>query len=51
MLIEYNLQFFAAKSKSLDWSEGIKATQEVISGTNIPRSFVMEGLEVGGKEI
>ncbi len=33
------------------WMNGIKSTQEVISGTNIPKSFVMEGKYVNGKEI
>ena len=30
---------------------GIKATQEVISGTNIPKSFVLEGVTINGKEV
>ena len=34
-----------------NWTKGIKATQEVIPGTNIPKSFVMEGKYVNGKEV
>ena len=34
-----------------NWSNGIKATQEVISGTNVPKSFVLEGKVVNGNEI
>lgn len=33
------------------WSSAIKGTQDVISGTNIPKSFVMEGVTVNGKEV
>ena len=32
-------------------SNGIKATQEVIPGTNVPKSFIMEGKVVNGKEV
>ena len=34
-----------------NWTKGIKATQEVIPGTNVPKSFVMEGKYVNGKEV
>jgi hypothetical protein len=34
-----------------NWRKGIRATQEVIPGTNIPKSFVMEGKLVNGKEV
>ncbi len=34
-----------------NWSNGIKATQEVISGTNVPKSFVLEGKVVNGNEL
>ena len=33
------------------WSDSIKATQELIPGTNIPKSFIMGGKMVNGKEI
>ncbi|MHC1748068.1 MAG: RHS repeat-associated core domain-containing protein [Cellulosilyticaceae bacterium] len=34
-----------------NWTKGIKATQEVIPDTNVPKSFVMEGKFVNGKEV
>lgn len=35
----------------LDGFDGIKATQEVIEETNVPKSFVMEGIKIGNNEI
>jgi len=34
-----------------NWTNGIKGTQEVISGTNVPKSFVMKGKVVNGNEV
>lgn len=34
-----------------NWTSGIRATQEVIPGTNVPKSFVMEGKFVNGNEV
>lgn len=36
---------------SIDWDVGIKATQERIPGTNIPKSFSIEGWSVNGIQI
>lgn len=33
------------------WSKTIRGTQDIIPGTNIPKSFVMEGTMVNGKEV
>ena len=38
-------------NSSGNWTDGIKATQEAIPGTNIPKSFVMEGKIVNGKDV
>ncbi|QOR35930.1 RHS repeat-associated core domain-containing protein [Clostridium sp. 'deep sea'] len=37
-------------TNKFNWSS-IKATQEVIEGTNVPRSFVIKDLMVNGKEV
>jgi|GEM_PF-2523012 len=34
-----------------NWTDGIRATQEVVPGTNVPKSFVMEGKYVNGNEV
>ncbi len=33
------------------WNKSIKATQEMIEGTNIPKSFTIKGRYVNGKEV
>lgn len=35
----------------ITWNKNILATQEVIEGTNIPKSFVISGQSINGKEI
>ena len=35
----------------ITWNKTINATQEVIEGTNIPKSFTIKGLNVNGKEV
>ena len=35
----------------ITWNKSIKATQETIEGTNIPKSFIINGLYVNGKEV
>lgn len=35
----------------ITWNKTINATQEVIEGTNIPKSFTINGLNVNGKEV
>ena len=34
-----------------DWTKSIKATQEVIPGTNVPKSFIIKGAYVNGNEV
>ena len=33
------------------WNKNINATQEVIEGTNIPKSFTIKGMKVNGNEV
>ena len=35
----------------MNWQDDIRATQETIQGTNVPRSFVLKGRIVNGKEV
>ena len=35
----------------ITWDKAINATQEVIEGTNIPKSFTIKGLNINGKEV
>jgi RHS repeat-associated protein len=41
----------AVEGTSKTWSKTIRGTQDIIPGTNIPKSFVMEGTMVNGKEV
>ena len=35
----------------ITWNKNINATQEVIEGTNIPKSFTIKGMKVNGNEV
>lgn len=41
----------AVAKYKITWNKNINATQEVIEGTNIPKSFTINGQSVNGKEI
>uniref|UniRef100_A0A4Y8PXR6 Hint domain-containing protein n=1 Tax=Paenibacillus athensensis TaxID=1967502 RepID=A0A4Y8PXR6_9BACL len=45
-----DLGIWVHNTSCFNWS-AIKGTQPVIDGTNIPRSFVINGLKVNGKEV
>jgi hypothetical protein len=42
----------ASRAKyEITWNKNINATQEVIEGTNIPKSFTIKGMKVNGNEV
>ena len=40
-----------ATSYKIKWTKSIKPTQEMIKGTNIPKSFVLKGKSINGKQV
>ena len=46
-----NVEGGSGSNYEVTWNKSINATQEMIEGTNIPKSFTMNGQYVNGKEV